>query len=348
MQNILERGVVFEATNRVTGPKRFEVIDASHIKVDDSIYKSLKHSDFKYLTNQALIKGNRLVTSDNDIYINQDGSLLSFKGDGGVLTYTNPKTVRQGKHSEDKVKRRNRNYFTDREIWLSTASYISAGFGHKYYDVNALYDAYTRQALAISNNDEGVAKQLLKGIMQTHHINKDEGDDSIINLITLPRHIHRWLERKNTDGSITFNIIAKIVRELRDMPDDEIRRKLTSMSGMRELLVELGYVDVVVDNFTARDRQDLIDIFDTSTLGGPYDPFYDKDLADTLTTISYLDDYYKLKREGKTTTESLEEVIPHVRQFGTKDAINLFTALMNRDELVYIHHLQLIDQEIKA
>lgn len=348
MQNILERGVVFEATNQQTGPKQFEVIDALHIKVEGSIYKSLKHQDFNYLLHQALLKGNRLVTSDSNIYIDQDGSLLSFKGDGGVLTYTNPKTVRQGKHSEDKVKRRNRNYFTDREIWLSTAPYISAGFGHRYYDVNALYIKYTRQALEIANGDEGLAKKLLKGIMQTHHINKDEGDDSIINLISLPRHIHRWLERRNTDGSIPFRVIAKVVRELRVMPDDELRRKLTSMGGMRELLVELGFKGIIVDNFTSRDRQDLIDIFDTSTLGGPYDPFYDEDLADIFTTISYLDDYYKLKRAGSTTTEALEEVIPQVRQFGTKDAINLFTALMNRDELIYVKDLQLINKAINA
>jgi len=100
-----------------------------------------------YLLHQAHLKGNQLITPFTDIYINKDGTLLSFKKDAGVLTYTNPKTVNQGKWGGDSVRSRKRNYFTDREIWLSTAPYISAGFGHKYYDVNALYDAYTSHTL---------------------------------------------------------------------------------------------------------------------------------------------------------------------------------------------------------
>lgn len=342
------RGVVFEATNSKTGPKQFEVIDSLHIKVDGSIYKSLKHPDFKYLLHQALLKGNQLVSSSNNIYINREGSTLHFSDDGGVLTYNLNNVSEQGAHSAETTRSRKRAPFGSSKIWLSAAPYISAGFGHKYYDVNNLYNIYTKQALEIANGDEGLANQMLKGIMQTHHINKNEGDDSVLNLITLPRKIHGWVERKNTSESIPFRVIAEVVRELRDNPDDELRRTLTSRREMCELLVTLGFTDIVVDRFTARDRQDLIDIFDTSTLGGPYDPFFDEDLADILTTISYLDDYYKIKRAGKTTTEALEEVIPQVRQYGTHDAINLFTALMNRDELVYIHHLQLIDQAINA
>lgn len=348
MQSILERGVVFEATNRLTGPKQFKVMDGFTILHRGVTFKSLKHPDFKYLIQQAHLKGIQLDLSTDDIYISQEGTLLSFKNESEVLTYNRSKTVEQGKWGGDSVRSRKRNYFTDREIWLSTAPYISAGFGHKYYDVNALYDAYTRQALVITDGDEVEAVRLLKSVMETHHINKNEGDDSVINLITLPRKVHRRLERKNTSKSIPFRVIAEIVRELRDSPDDELRRTLTSRRAMRELLVILGFTDIVVDSFTARDRQDLIDIFDTSTLGGPYDPFYDEDLAEILTTISYLDDYYKIKRAGKTTTEALEEVIPHARQYGTHDAINLFTALMDRDEVVYIHHLQLIDQAINA
>lgn len=260
------------------------------LNYDGQVYKSLTAPEFDYLCKHT--QSGREIDRDTT-FISETGNILEVTQVGEGYRYTLRQPSSKGMIDTDTPTDRRQVFIAGKNRMISR--WIAFGFSKPLVSISD----YKNEPLEV------------------HHVNLNSGDDSVDNLVVLPRWVHKYIHRKNgvSDYNL-FSVYANAVRLLRGLEDDVIKDLLMSLGDLKSYLIDEG-VDSNYLNISGKKlRLDLLDLFDPSTDRDPFESVFNEDVAWEITKIQIKAYRYRMVREGYSVDAVDNEVYDILRDLG--------------------------------